>query len=295
MSIIVKIKGGLGNQLFQYAYGYSIARKNNSKLFLDLDWFRREKEDTKGPGLTSRDLDIFNFKIDYRDESPRKRSFYKFSFLNKIKNKIFPEVRRPYQKERDLGFDPKFLNVKGNVYLEGFWQTPLYFKDVKEDIKRQFVISYQLSERGRKWVGMIQSSFSVAIHIRRGDYVNQKAVNKRHGVPSITYYEEAMEYFNELKSPVSFFVFTDDWEWVKENLKLAENIFFVDNMETATDDLHLMSLCKNQIIANSTFSWWGAWLNNHPEKIVIAPKIWYADVNMNNQVKTLIPKNWLRF
>lgn len=293
--IISKIKGGLGNQLFQYAFGYVLAKKNNTNLQLDLSWFERSGEDTNGPGLIKRNCDILILNVDFKEKSTLPVAYFKFSFQNKIRNRLLPLKWKAFIKENNLSFNADYLAVGNNTYIEGFWQSPLYFEKYRSDILRQYTPLADINADCKKWLTLIQNTQSVAVHIRRGDYVKYPELTSIHGVLSLNYYENAMNYMRKQISDVSFFIFTDDWEWVSAHLPRANDISFVNmHNNSGIADMYLIRTCKHQILANSTFSWWGAWLNSYPGKIVIAPKAWYKENTKNEEVKTLLPQHWIR-
>ena len=187
------------------------------------------------------------------------------------------------------------MNKRGELYLDGYWQSEKYFKGAVEAIRRELIVQKELEGKNLEIAGMIKEvAQPVSIHIRRGDYVSDKKTNQVHGLCSLDYYESAINRLTETFSSPHFFVFSDDQNWVKENLKLNLPATYVDHNDAATnfEDLRLMSLCKHNIIANSSFSWWGAWLNADSEKVVIAPSKWFADNNMNSQ--DVCPEVWVR-
>jgi len=170
------------------------------------------------------------------------------------------------------------------LYLSGCFQSEKYFRRFERDIRNEFSFSDFVNEKNIKIKGEIEKSNSISIHIKKGGYTQS---NFRGGCP-MSYYNQAIEYLAQRISNPFFFVFSDEPEWAVENLKTSHNVIFISH-NTDKDsflDLQLMSLCKHNIIANSSFGWWAAWLNVNPDKIVISPKLWYED---------LIPHDWLRF
>jgi len=181
-----------------------------------------------------------------------------------------------------------------NIYLEGYWQSEKYFKHIESIIRNDFTYINETDSDNLKILNRIKGSESIAIHFRRGDYINNRKTNEVHGICSMEYYNSAVDYIAQKVSSPYFFIYSDDIEWVKRNLSIKYNKMFVDinTPEKASNDLRLISNCKHQIIANSSFSWWGAWLNQNPEKIVIAPKKWFMDEKRNTS--DLIPEKWIR-
>lgn len=261
---VIRIKGGLGNQMFQYAYGRNLEIMGNQIVF-DNSFFEGAKSDFD----TAR-----NFKLD-KFNIQTKAKFGKFlttknlliNYLNKIK--------------RRLGF-----------FVDEYYQNEKYFIDIADEIKKEFTLKNDFSEKAKEYLLKIENSNSVSLHIRRGDYVTNKTANAYHGVCDLKYYYEAIKIIKEKMVNPIFFVFSDDILWAKENLKDEEFIFVSSAEIEDVEEMMLMSKCKHNIIANSSFSWWGAWLNGNAKKIVIAPKKWFNDKKAG-QVD-IVPNNWLR-
>jgi hypothetical protein len=187
------------------------------------------------------------------------------------------------------------LNAADNSFVKGNFQSDKYFKSIESLIKDEFKFTIQLDVENLKWKNEILNTNAVSIHIRRGDYISLKQnVNKFAQIP-ISFYKSAIsEIAQKVHNPV-FFVFSDDIKWVKENLISDAPLHFIENnntVQTSHFDMQLMSLCKHNIICNSTFSWWSAWLNANPHKIVIAPQNWFSDVSINSQ--DIIPDEWIK-
>jgi len=287
--IIINITGGLGNQLFQYAFGRALSIKNKCQLKLDISSYQNyEWHDYS--------LRPFSIRENFADKSDCELlKGEKVSFVQKIKQKIFNN-KKFYYSEKDLRFNEKYKNLANPAYISGYWQSEKYFKQVEEIIRNEFKIVIPPSKPNQKLIKKIEKENAVSLHVRRGNYANIKHVNKVHGTSPLSYYNDAIKVLiPKIPDPV-FYIFSDDIEWAKKNLIINNETVFVDFNNNTTDfeDMRLMSMCKHHIIANSTFSWWGAWLNDSKSKIVIAPKIWFNDVNMNNQTANLIPSNWIR-
>ena len=287
--IIINITGGLGNQLFQYAFGRALSIKNKCQLKLDISSYQNyEWHDYS--------LRPFSIRENFADKSDCELlKGEKVSFVQKINQKIFNN-KKFYYSEKDLRFNEKYKNLANPAYISGYWQSEKYFKQVEEVIRNEFKIVIPPSKPNQKLIKKIEKENAVSLHVRRGNYANIKHVNKVHGTSPLSYYNDAIKVLiPKIPDPV-FYIFSDDIEWAKKNLIINNETVFVDFNNSTTDfeDMRLMSMCKHHIIANSTFSWWGAWLNDSKSKIVIAPKIWFNDVNMNNQTANLIPSNWIR-
>ena len=290
--VIVRLVGGLGNQMFQYAAGRAVAYRHEVPLKLDISAFERY-------GLRTCRLHHLNIVESYA--TPAEVARLARSSQNRLVAKLYTIVERclPYYKrsvfrQRYDHFDPDILRVSRSVYLTGYWQSEKYFKDIEEIIRREFTIRNDPDAVNQEMAAMINKSTSVSLHIRRGDYVSNPRIRQTHGVCSLDYYEAAVAKLMQFAKDPHFFVFSDDIEWAKQNLKLQYPLTFVSHNgpERDYEDLRLMSLCKHHIIANSTFSWWGAWLSTNRRKIVIAPKRWFSDPDRDS--RDLIPESWLR-
>lgn len=299
--IIVRLKGGLGNQLFQYATARTAAERNNSTLKLDILWF-------DDPKHIYRKYRLNKFNIVESFVTPGEVDEITWKSRTGLKKRIFDYVQRrmPYYRrkivqEQNFYFDPNVARVLKNVYLDGYWQSEKYFKDIENILPSEFSLKTPLDKMNQTVLNKITQTEPVSIHVRhpkpwcRDPQTNPDNI-EFHGTCSLEYYHAAVKKISmEVKNP-HFFVFSDNMDWTRDNLKYDLPLTFVDHNGEEKDykDLHLMSHCKHNIIANSTFSWWGAWLNKNPDKIVIAPKKWFADEKMNNQTQDLIPETWIR-
>ncbi len=284
--IIVNLKGGIGNQLFQYALGRHLALKNNTELKLDISGL--DKANKVGDIYRPFDLDSFSIKATIANNDEVSKLKYPYGLLSKAWRWFSFKIL----KEKNLVFDPKVLKWSDNLYLDGYWQSPKYFDDIRETLLSELVFNRILSTSAQDYLKQIETNNSIALHVRRGDYVKNPTVLKEFGICSNDYYTKAVKYISENVTHPIFFVFSDDIEWVKENIHLPESTIYVKgpNM-TAIEDLVLMSKCQHNIIANSSFSWWSAWLNDHFDKIVIAPAPWFDTIEYD---KDLIPKSWIQ-
>jgi hypothetical protein len=184
-------------------------------------------------------------------------------------------------------------NIRDDCYYDGYWQSEKYFKPVENELRNELKLILNLNCENAKLLDDISNSESVSMHIRRGDYITVKNNFRRFAICSLEYYKQCMDLFvNKLNNPI-FYVFSADVDWAKDNFKGDQFRFIVYNLDCPDIDLFLMSRCKNNIIANSSFSWWGAWLNQNNEKIVIAPKNWYNG-KINDSAIDLIPETWIR-
>ena len=195
-------------------------------------------------------------------------------------------------REKQYHFDPKILTMPGSIYLDGYWQSEKYFSDIADIIKNEFRVKLPQTEENRRVAQQITSCESVSLHVRRGDYLTDAKTNTIHGTCELDYYARCIERLTQQVHHPYFFIFSDDPEWVAKNLKITHPTTFVahNGPEKSYEDLRLMSQCRHNIIANSSFSWWGAWLNSNSNKIIYTPKKWFCDPNLNT--KDLIPATW---
>jgi hypothetical protein len=283
--IIIKLKGGLGNQLFQYAFGRFLAEKNKDILKIDIEGLEQTTKDTQRKFL----LEKFNISSPIAEIQEIEKIKYPFGFLSKIKRGIDSKIFRKFH----VNFEPELLKLNADIYLDGFFQSELYFKNIEDIIRKELTLKDPLSPLAQEFANQIKSnSQSVSIHIRRGDYVSNSSAHKHHGTCDIKYYKHAILKIKESVSSPAFFIFSDDIEWVKENLKIDDATYVSNPNLTECEELLLMSYCSHNIIANSTFSWWGAWLNQNENKIVIAPQKW-LNTDISKQ-PDIIPSTWIK-
>jgi hypothetical protein len=291
--IVIKLQGGLGNQMFQYAFGISVSQKLKSRLYFDLSFYTLTDN-----GLTQRnfELGLFAGSVNIAGDS-LKNSFFGKSLYSRIVHKLGISKKTVY-REQTLKFSSDVFNVKPPVYFEGFWQSEQYFNDNEDLIRKSLVFKNPLNPDSQKIAELIAKQGNpVSVHIRRGDYVSSKSTNELHGVCSAKYYMDAITEIKDKTPDPYFYFFSDDPDWVKETLlPVIENAVLVQHNKDSESwqDMALMSKCKHHIIANSSFSWWGAWLNANKEKIVIAPVNWFSTKTDNLDPQDLIPGNWIQ-
>ena len=278
--IIIKIKGGLGNQLFQYAVGRALALHHRLPLKLDLTIFKTYK-------LHRYLLDQFAIQADIATEDEIIKLKGRNNVLFSALRKAGLVKRKSYLKEKRSSYFDASVFKKDDVYLDGYWQNELYFSNIREELLRDLTSISSMSELGVVYMEGIKKSNSVSLHVRRGNYLNLKNFN----VLDIDYYMKAVEYIRKNVEKPTFYIFSDDLEWCKNSLGFLDNCIFVDSTKTEIDDLKLMSFCKHNIIANSSFSWWGAWLNQNCKKTVIAPKGWLLNDPGSSKV---ILSDWVK-
>ena len=267
--IIVRLVGGLGNQLFQYASARHSAEINNTDLKIDLSEFQKYQ--------------LHRYSLGH------------FNIIENIATEDELQATNEY-KEKYFHFDPNFKSIGDGVLLKGYWQSEKYFCDISDIIKRELQLNTGLSTKGHEISMLIKNSNSVSLHIRRCDYNSGSYSDQILDTLSMDYYVKAIEKLSAQEKNLRFFVFSDDPQWVKQNLKLDYPSVYVDHNSAVTnyEDLHLMSLCQHNIIANSSFSWWGAWLNNNLAKKVYAPQKWFNANARNLNDKDIIPDSWFK-
>lgn len=291
---IVKFNGGLGNQMFQFAFACMLEKKFNCDVLLDFSYFENVKSNNM---VTTREYELEVFNLECKEASSEDLKAIKYpDFKSKLKNTVakkFPLLFGVnYVRERITTIFDWYLFTCPYYYCyEGYFQNEKYFKHIRQELIKKFTLKEPIDEKNQIVLNKIKETNSVSIHIRRGDYVTLDYVNKIHGTCSLDYYKKAIEYMAEKVKNPHFFIFSDDINWVIENLKIEYPYTIIDfNQDKGWLDMNLMKQCKHNIIANSSFSWWSAWLNENPEKIVIAPKKWMAKKKWCDT----IPKGWIK-
>jgi hypothetical protein len=285
--IITKIHGGLGNQMFQYAIAKSIAKNRGDVFKLDTNFFLKQS-------LREYELSFLNVDENIAGKLEIKVVAGNVSFFNKILNKIGIKTKKPksYYKEKEKTiYDGAVFNYSSDIYLDGYWQNERYFKDIKEEIVKDFSLKAPLSLQAKKHRQEIELSNSISLHVRRGDYISNIHTNNVHGTCDVEYYKKAIDKITQKVPNSIFYIFSDDIQWCKKTFDFIDNKVFVDDTQSALEDLELMKNCKHHIIANSSFSWWGAWLNQSKDKIVISPKNW---MRHNPKGYKWVPEEWLQ-
>lgn len=278
--IVVKLIGGLGNQMFQYAAARRLALKHNTALKLDVSPFS---------SYALRQYGLHAFTLEENFSSPKDISRFHPSLVEYAARKFLGLTRYRIISENASQYgslDETVLSAPDNCYLNGFWQSEAYFADIASEIRRDFRFREDPVGCNVTLAKEISDRNSVCVHVRRGDYVENGCI-----LPTIDYYRNAIALIAERVKGITLYIFSDDLPWCRENLRTEFPTEYIGhNQGAAVEDLRLMTLCRHFVIANSTFSWWGAWLAANPEKIVCAPVRWAAHGNMEH----VVPYNWHR-
>ena len=296
--IIVKLMGGLGNQMFQYAAARRLAYVNRAPLKLDLHWFDNVP---KGDTTRKYGLHVFDCVQEVASESEVKSlrgmdiSRWPGAIKRLLKScRIEPD--RYHVREKHYHFEHAILAYRGDASPDGFWKSPKYFDDVTDMVRNDFTFVRLPDSTTKRLLDQISSTDAVSIHVRRGDYVSNAITSQYHGLNTMEYYRSAIKRMLSLVPEPVFYVFSDDLQWVKNELQIDGEVVYVEHNnsdDTSFEDMRLMSACKDHIIANSSFSWWGAWLNPSRSKTVIAPKMWFNETTGVN-TRDLLPGDWIR-
>lgn len=294
--VATQLLGGLGNQLFQYAAGRALAQRLGARLVLDGTSHHAQ----------FRPIVLDRFAIDaeiVRDAAGRPRRRY-FRIPGALGRRLtdsfhdyFPRTYRidghrfnVFGERQLFTYDPTFETLSGSAYLIGYWQSYRYFEDAADQIRREIRPAHPPSEENRMWLSRIEACNSVCLHVRRGDYLGGEADSPVVCGPS--YYGDAMQHVSRSLAAPKLFVFSDDIPWCRTAFA-GRDVEFVDSNgpDDAIDDLRLMAACRHHIIANSSLSWWGAWLAHHPEQVVIAPQPWLPGTHSD---RDLLPPRWIK-
>jgi hypothetical protein len=278
--IIVRLTGGLGNQMFQYAAGRALADRLGAELLLDTRAFEHALSRS---AYTRRAYALSPFNV---------RA--KLAIVEDLKNwpvwvveigmrlRLVRPLFRRWHFESGIAYDPGVLTLRDPVCLVGYWQSERYFIESAGRIRADFTLRQSLAGANAGLLELARAGHSVGLHVRRGDFVSLRDAAQLHGLCSIDYYRRAIGMVRDRYPECHFLVFSDDPQWARAELPLDPSSAFVTgNAETPERDLALMSACKHHIIANSSFSWWAAWLGCNPEQMVVAPSPWYASPKLD--------------
>lgn len=278
--IVIGLVGGVGNQMFIYAL-YEALKAKGKEVYFDLSFFN------ESDNMKHRIDNFINLKLPEIDrETVVRLKDGSRNVFSRVRRRIFGISRAKIYQDKEIGYQPEVFDLD-DIYLQGFWQSERYFYDIKDEIRTKYIIKDLMNDYQRKIFEEIESNNSVGIHIRRGDYLELSGLFG--GICTEKYYEEAINRFKDKNC--RFYIFSNDYEYAKAKYS-GDEFTVVRPVETFPEsnmDLLLMSKCKHNIIANSSFSWWAAWLNNNPDKIVIAPDKW-----LNKPIEDVQCSDWIR-
>lgn len=285
--VVVGLSGGLGNQMFQYATGRSLAVRLGVPLILDLSWFDGQQE---------RQFSLSRFRIEAVMRSqctwlpPRGRAL-----ASRLSRRWLSRIMGvPVWREPHFHYSTDFSALSGPVFLEGYWQSERYFREIRSLLLQEFALREALPSACGELLKEISAYDAICVHVRRGDYLSNPVAAKVHGTCPVDYYCAGVsELCQGLERP-RVFVFSDDPAWVRASLTFACPMTVVD--VNSTDDAHLdlvlMAACRHFLIANSSLSWWAGWLGGDAGKKVIAPARWF--LTLDKDTRDLLPESWQR-
>lgn len=266
--VIVRLTGGLGNQLFQYALGRTLALRHGVPLALDLAAYTP---------ANPRVYELGDLAIAALTATAVQVAQIRGGGLARVADRLRPLHRRRWIRDARRSFDPRVLRAGPRVYLQGFWQSPRYFETAEGVLRRELVLR-RPAGRTAELAGAAGAANSVSVHVRRGDYATDPGARRVHGLCPPAYYEEALALVASRHGTQHVFVFSDDVDWVRAHVRLPEPVTWVSGMGLSpAQELAVMSACRHHVISNSTFGWWGAWLDPRPAALVVAPRRWFAD------------------
>lgn len=287
--ITLILSGGLGNQMFEYAAGRALSLRHKTDLHMDLYILNKKTKAT----IRNYELIVFQIETHIIKSNLNKIAVKGFGFLKSNSlGRMFLNNIGIFRDEKAQCYDSRFKDLSEKTTLFGYFQNENYFKGISKQLRIDFTFKAPLKGKNDEIRTVIEQNTSVSIHIRRGDYSNS---NSNLPILDISYYKKAIEHIASQVNKPYFFIFSDGIDWVKENLDLSKfNHQFIDwnKNENSYIDMQLMSMCKHNIIANSSFSWWAAWLNANPNKLVIAPDKWYKGDN-GKYPDGFLPKEWI--
>lgn len=278
--VIVEVTGGLGNQMFQFAL-YRRLKEMGKEAALDLSFYKSKQS------LRKFELDIF--KLNYKEAPKREIQKLRGSTGNacRIERAITERIyrnKKVYTEDLDQGYQPVIFEMDP-CYLSGYWQNEYYFRSIRDELLQEFQFPECAQSDNREILAKIRGANAVSVHVRRGDYLHGANSRLYEGICTAAYYRKAVSYIKENVDNPVFYFFTDDPDWVEANL-CEEDMVVVRHEKDKPDyyDMYLMSQCKAHVLANSTFSWWGAWLDPNEDKIVVSPSRWLNGHDIPNAV-----------
>lgn len=288
--VVVRLIGGLGNQMFQYAAAKAVAVRSGAELVLDLSWFATDNHRRYALGPLS---------ISAHTLGAISAEGVVVRFLRRVAYRLARRSDEYWQghpvfHEKYFYFDPTVLDLRAPVCLDGYFQSEKYFLDCREVVAREFTVATPPGSLAQAMLERMAAHDAICLHVRRGDYVASAITNSFHGVCSVDYYRQGLRIVSEGLLDPHCYVFSDDPEWVRVHFTatLPMSVVDIHGPDEAHEDLRLMAACKHFVIANSSLSWWGAWLGSYPGKRVVAPEKWFQ--SNTQDARDLIPSGWVR-
>lgn len=280
--VIIRLKGGLGNQMFQYAFGRAYSLRHNLNLKLDVTDYPRQN-------LRAYSLSHFNILENIASEQEVKKKKYPYGFFSKLRRGFNQKILRRFY----IGYEDYLIDKKME-YIDGFFQSEKYFLNIRDLLLKEFTLKKPMSEGARNAMEFIRAKkTTVSVHVRRGDYTKDWKTLLRHMSCSLEYYRQASQIILAKYPDAEFLFFSDDIEWVKNNIKFNNPCHYLSSPDIKDyEEIIIMSHCQHHIIVNSSFSWWGAWLDLNPSKIVVAPTTWRR--NDIGKWRDIIPETWIQ-
>lgn len=291
--VVAHLNGGMGNQMFQYAAGLALAARHRAALVLDISWFA---QNVGVAGVTQRTYALAAFDLEAKLTQHAGKPNLAQRALRKLQRHIPWRLgEEGAYHERSFRYDEGFFATPVPVQLHGYFQSQRYFSGVEGELRTAFGMPREMSAATQAMLTRIQGTRAICVHVRRGDYVSNPAASDFHGLCGLDYYDQGLrQVLTDDAEGAECFVFSDDPQWVRENMRLPLPMTVVDinGPDAAHQDLWLMAACRHFVIANSSLSWWGAWLGAHPQKRVVAPLAWFKSTQ--HDVTDLIPSEWMR-
>jgi hypothetical protein len=286
----------MGNQMFQYAAARQLAILNDAQVVLDVSAFltyKLHRFSLQHFACGAPEAAAWEIRRLVKPTAMRTRLERLMVWRRPVINPFPADVQ--IIREKGFEFDQELLQQRGSIYLDGYWQSPDYFSAIADRIRDDFQITTPPSPANQEMAHQITSINSISLHVRRGDYTSNAKTQSIHGTCSKSYYDSAIQFVCQKVPSPRFFIFSDEIEWARQNLNTPGESVFVDLNDAAHnyEDLRLMSLCKHHIIANSTFSWWGAWLGDSAG-ITVAPSRWMSDTAKGPDANCILPAHWVQ-
>lgn len=291
--LVANLIGGLGNQMFQYASAWALASEHGMELKLDISDFHRFPprryllDHFRVDAVIAQPSELARFDKDSNRLRAATRNVVATLRGNNRVGRTILERGFPWQK---IQLDPSV-----DTLLIGYWQSERYFLSVAQKVRQAFTLKAPADDRTQRLLEDIDRHAAISLHVRRGDYAANPVVQAKHGLLGLDYYAAAVGHMLSLESEAKFYVFSDEMDWVRANLPIAAPVEYVDlnGPDQPQEDLRLMSRCRHHIIANSSLSWWGAWLNPSPGKVVVAPRQWFTPESKRD-ARDIVPQAWIR-